>query len=967
MDISKRSRRRRLSALLTWCLVLLLSWGLLIWNLDASDLTHDEVVSFHWASRTVPQMIPQLADAVREHPPTYYLLLRAWILGAGSSEYALRLLSVGFGMLSLTLTGWVARLALPSLRGLQSIVPVILLALTPGMVYYARVARMYQLVVLLPLASSGLFLSGFVHRRSWPRRASFVGMALVHTFAILTHYYLVLPMLCQGLLLLLRRRWKSLGAWLGAQAVPGVVALGWFLSAPGLQRTTSGFALQTAVPTGSELLHLIGKLVFSPVVSVRYGAISAILVLVGVGVVMALRVSRAVGVWLLLILAVPLAMAYAIPNVPSPRLLLFVLPAVALALGAICVAPVSLSAGGRRGVTVVLTLGATACVGWLLAGGDLVRAIVFERSNYADTLRTIDARARQGDVVLFYGPWQEIMLEYYGTEGLPPIVSLPEHAPPRLRPAEAEPVLRGLVERYERIWVLPAAVSDVDPGFYAGGWLLNNAHNVWEADDFALYVPLLPPDADFAELDFVFGRTLRLEKVSHDKSPIRSGEPVRLMLSWSTLREVSKHLQITVSLVDQSGHVWASERPIPGYWADAADTWAIGRETNVPTGVLVPGGAPPGVYALRLMVSDAATGTPLLADGENYVRLLDVEIVEPATEPALVDIPGAQAKTRFCSQDRSSCVDLVGFEPGGTRFQQGLPVSFTLHWVANGRPVPEAMPNLTVVHDPRAPWADEQPVLSIDLPSPWSYSEASAHGDGSGGAVRAARPVEMTAFAHRIALPIVIFGSDRAASVSARLITAPGAFVLPSNAITGRARVDLSVSSGDGGIWTTPAGDTSVSLFHFAVEKRPTLRALPEDLMPVEVEFGEHIVMRGYRVRGDASPGGELSITYAWYAAAQPDQVFSVFAHLTDPDGALIAQADGWPLEGRMPTDIWQPGEFIRDTHIIEIPDDAPSGPYRLYVGLYDAATGVRPTVMVAGDALVGGRYELPLPSPFSR
>ena len=166
----------------------------------------------------------------------------------------------------------------------------------------------------------------------------------------------------------------------------------------------------------------------------------------------------------------------------------------------------------------------------------------------------------------------------------------------------------------------------------------------------------------------------------------------------------------------------------------------------------------------------------------------------------------------------------------------------------------------------------------------------------------------------------------------------------------------------DGRVWQTPEGETVTRLFDIDVEKRPALRELPAGLDPVDVDFGEAVALRGYRVQGDARPGGRLRITYAWYAKERPTQVFSVFNHVTGPDGTIIAQADGWPLDGQIPTTQWQPGEYLQDTHTVEIPSDARPGPYSLYVGLYDAATGIWPVVLVAGEVQADGRFQIPLP-----
>jgi hypothetical protein len=51
MDTTLSSQRRELLVLLAWCLLLMLAWGLWLWQLDASDLTFDESATYFVAHR----------------------------------------------------------------------------------------------------------------------------------------------------------------------------------------------------------------------------------------------------------------------------------------------------------------------------------------------------------------------------------------------------------------------------------------------------------------------------------------------------------------------------------------------------------------------------------------------------------------------------------------------------------------------------------------------------------------------------------------------------------------------------------------------------------------------------------------------------------------------------------------------------------------------------------------------------
>jgi hypothetical protein len=52
-----------------------------------------------------------------------------------------------------------------------------------------------------------------------------------------------------------------------------------------------------------------------------------------------------------------------------------------------------------------------------------------------------------------------------------------------------------------------------------------------------------------------------------------------------------------------------------------------------------------------------------------------------------------------------------------------------------------------------------------------------------------------------------------------------------------------------------------------------------------------------------------------------------------------------------LPTDFWQPGEYIDDAYVIPVGGDAPTGAYTLAVGMYDVQSGVRLEAVAADGA----------------
>ena len=85
-----------------------------------------------------------------------------------------------------------------------------------------------------------------------------------------------------------------------------------------------------------------------------------------------------------------------------------------------------------------------------------------------------------------------------------------------------------------------------------------------------------------------------------------------------------------------------------------------------------------------------------------------------------------------------------------------------------------------------------------------------------------------------------------------------------------------------------------------------------------------------------------LVLHVTWHPLRPFEQNLKVFAHLVDANGQVLAQFDGYPRSGDYPTSDWLPGELIEDAYPLRLPTDAPVGPYRLYLGLYDEATMTR-------------------------
>jgi 4-amino-4-deoxy-L-arabinose transferase-like glycosyltransferase len=116
---------------------------------------------------------------------------------------------------------------------------------------------------------------------------------------------------------------------------------------------------------------------------------------------------------------------------------------------------------------------------------------------------------------------------------------------------------------------------------------------------------------------------------------------------------------------------------------------------------------------------------------------------------------------------------------------------------------------------------------------------------------------------------------------------------------------------------------------------------IPPSAARLDSDFGDQIALVGYEL-GEVKPGQPLPITLYWQARTEIQSDYTIFLHLLDDAGEIVAQADSPPRAGLYPTHWWDAGERVADARIIELPTDLPAGSYQILVGLYLPETGER-------------------------
>jgi hypothetical protein len=87
---------------------------------------------------------------------------------------------------------------------------------------------------------------------------------------------------------------------------------------------------------------------------------------------------------------------------------------------------------------------------------------------------------------------------------------------------------------------------------------------------------------------------------------------------------------------------------------------------------------------------------------------------------------------------------------------------------------------------------------------------------------------------------------------------------------------------------------------------------IPSDATSINIGLADTIRLAGYNIQNS-------KLTLYWHALAPllVDYTVSVRARATD--GRLLAQQDSWPVEGLLPTSQWRQGDYVTDTHSLDM------------------------------------------------
>jgi len=435
---------------------------------------------------------------------------------------------------------------------------------------------------------------------------------------------------------------------------------------------------------------------------------------------------------------------------------------------------------------------------------------------------------------------------------------------------------------------------------------------------------------------------------------VESGGRLRLTLTWQAAQALSKDYAVTVRLRAPSGRLlWQSDgRPVHGNYTTSA--WRPGEAVTDCYDVLAPVGTPPGSYDVEVGVYDSATMQMLAVNGSpGLLTIGPVTVVRPAAAIDVAALPlrrptpqagltiagtvldyslqsiGVQHVVRSNLQNEFT---LHGYGFSSSRLAPGQALDITLLWQAARPPSGDRVVFVQLVDAKGKVWASQE-----SQPSEGGYPTGQWQRD------------EVVREFRTLLLPVDTPDGDY--TVRAGMYDASGA--------------PLTV------MHLTRRSADFVELGSVQVRGRARSQQVPADMRhTVNARLGNVATLVGYDagVQGrDVADGPELlvkagerlSLRLVWRATESGRTSYTVFVHLVNAQGTVVAQDDSIPGRGTLPTTSWLRGEVLLDTYTLPVPNTA-QGVHSIVLGMYDATTGRRLAVWDGSGVAVGDSLTLP-------
>ncbi len=403
-------------------------------------------------------------------------------------------------------------------------------------------------------------------------------------------------------------------------------------------------------------------------------------------------------------------------------------------------------------------------------------------------------------------------------------------------------------------------------------------------------------------LGITFGDQVTLIGINQSGDAIRSGEVVHLTLWWRLAGgPIADEYAAIVALHDAAGQPIAQVNS--GYEINfQTSSWVPGTVIEERLALRVPPGTPPG---------DASLHVSLFAPRSDAVPQANIEGAAPTANPQIASVritrprhpadPASLDLTTSLNRPVAPGIDLIGVAMEPAANDVGQPFFLILGWAAFGDPS-SAMGSLL--------WMDET------------------------GQERAWQNLEL----------VPGYPTDQWHSGdiwrSVRVLHVPGS--LETGTYTLKLRLFGPMGQRLGNL---------VDIGSMAVSAPPRSFDPPDPQHVAGIEWANGIRLLGFDLPAPPiAPGSSAHLTFYWQPQDELNHNLTLFVHLIDGQGNIVAQRDQIPLGGARPTMGWAPGEVVTGSLDLSIGAGVPPGDYSIRIGWYDAQTGERILLAEGGD-----------------
>ena len=601
--------------------------------IESQSLWYDEGNSVKMISRSTMEIVS--AAALDVHPPGYYILLKAWSVMVGGSEFVLRSLSAFVGLIAVSGMYLIGKIIGNYLVG---ILAAVLGSIHPGLIYYSQEVRMYMLCTLLSIVI--VYISIKLRDESKKENTTLITIwrilfVLCGVAGLYVHYsfgfiLVAINFACIYEMISMDResRKKILIEFVCLQLGVVVLYIPWLPTA--IEHLVSWPAERVSISTEYVVWEIWSWLSFGPTVEV--GDIVLGLVCLGIVVTIGLVSGgghmASIATWI--IAPVGLILVFGLFSEAFEKFLVLAVPAVAI-----------VAANGFERliryfyvpgrILSLFTFGMIiSCT--CLSLDNMYHNEYYRRDDYRSLVTDILYKYREGDAVLLNAPNQAEVISYY----YPSMENVFQVA--RTRPFDTHKQiveLETIARSYSRLIGVFWGEKQADPEGVVEKWLNSETFKTTESWYGAIRVATydVAEEVYMKEIDGNFDGVISLHRYGVNSREFRPGDVVQVTLDWSASTEINSRYKIFVHIyddVDLPPIAQHDSEPVGG--SMPTNLWENNDIVTDMHGIYIPANVKEGIYTLAVGIYAIEGGKRLTVVSEqnmaDRVVLERISIVE---------------------------------------------------------------------------------------------------------------------------------------------------------------------------------------------------------------------------------------------------------------------------------------------------------------------------------------------------